>query len=354
MHPHTLKWVVLLVFVLCVCNTWQVQHLSYRTTPCTCAKTPRMNHTDPPNLTCLGYGAPSPPTNPLPPTKCSRTISHFFNALSAENVSIVPQFGTYLRWYRDCNIFTPLDHDVDLGIFAEEWNRVSWSRVHWRVAWYHALDGHFDVVSLVWWLLYPVVYDFAPGVEKIKINGVLSPLKFYWSQVGYNRNCDLDVWVMYHHPHTQENWRCLPSWTPGRSYRYGPVAAYQRIHMNGLNAYAPSNSRQCVEQTSGKGWQTPVDYDTALQSRPSSLRLEEKCKSLVAAFENRTHGCSCYTFENAIQWRGWGLIGTGGRIVVCVVGALVWVLCLCVCVHRLRWCRGRRRSGGKVATELPR
>jgi hypothetical protein len=72
-------------------------------------------------------------------------------------------------------------------------------------------------------------------------------------------DCALDLWVMYHQPITNMNWRCLPSWD--RTYVYGPVETYQKIIMNGIpGAYAPTNTEKAVAQTFGSKWSEKVRH----------------------------------------------------------------------------------------------
>jgi len=225
---------------------------------CSCNQTllPKVLHDNPP-LECIGAGGNF---KPLPdrgwgnqPT-CFRIMRNFYRALAGENVPVVPQFGTFLRWYRDCEMVSVDDHDVDIGIFAQHWNRVNWSNVYKRAAWLHFLEGDF-YAAYHWLTDYIAKYN----IETTTINGVESPTKIYLDSAGGIPDCALDLWVMYHQPITKMNWRCLPSWD--LTYVYGPVETYQKIIMNGIpGAYAPTNTEKAVAQTFGSKWSEKVRH----------------------------------------------------------------------------------------------
>ena len=284
---------------------------------------------------------------------CSRTFVNFMTALNGENVPWVPQSGTFLRWYRDCEMFTADDHDIDIGIFAQDFHRIDWRRLFDRVAWLHLLQGD----------LYTAYY-FATdwvSIERLLINGVDSPLKVFINSAGGIPQCDIDVWFMYHHPKTHINWRCMPDW--GRALFYGPVESYQKILLQGISGgYVPANTEQCVKQTFGSTWQQKIGYDdwqtiegeknesviirdTDLNASnlgshfvpPTTLR--DECVSLIQEFEgiNSEYApCTCYNLRTSV-WSFTAKVRNiilslwfFGVVVPCCVGFVMWMLFKCV------------------------
>jgi len=94
----------------CTCNTTTLSSLTGLSTTTTTTTT-----NDNSILQCIGQGGNNKPlpdhgAGNLP--RCFRALRNFYRALIAEGVAVVPQWGTYLRWYRDCEMFNKDDHDL--------------------------------------------------------------------------------------------------------------------------------------------------------------------------------------------------------------------------------------------------
>ena len=310
----------------CVCNASTLPHLLPTAT----------------TLECIGPGGN---TRPLPDKgwgnapKCFRVYENFLKALAQEDVPIVPQFGTFLRWYRDCEFASREDHDIDLGLFAQDWNSIDWARVFRRTAWLHLMQGDLD--AAFWWFT-----DFIEWhhVHYTTIAQIKSPTKFYINNMGGVPECAIDVWLMYHHMDSNINWRCLSDW--GITYSYGPVDTYQKIVMNGIpGAYAPTNTEHCVEQTFGPRWHEKIGvknwYALEKESTHISIHQESNCASLVHAFDGRTYKhdppCTCYNdselhgvsrnrafVRKLLVWL-WLFVPCGGLVFAAIAMSCRWV-----------------------------
>ena len=285
-----------------------------------------------------------------------RLLADFAEAMSAETMRrgmpMVPQTGTLLRWYRDCEMAkAKADHDVDLGVYAVDWDKVDFSSVWRRTAWASLMRGELRL-ALFWltgadplgwgvqWL------DNGPG-------GVRTPLKMFMRAPmggpmgadGDGEFCDIDIWVLHFDPRTNMTWRCDQQTT----YRYGPSRGLQRARVNGVEILAPDPVEQAVEDSFGAGWRTPMSYATSLAQETSypKVTAEAECATLVAAFEGASP-CTCYSnWGNnatlyAVIWRWlmlivWCLVPVG-----CAVG---WWLAWCV-----GWCQRAPAAGPGVPT----
>ena len=64
----------------------------------------------------------------------ARVLSQAFSdVLTSQKIPFFPGYGTLLQWYRDGGLKKE-DHDIDVMIFAEDWNRISWSKIGPRAA----------------------------------------------------------------------------------------------------------------------------------------------------------------------------------------------------------------------------
>ena len=260
-------------------------------------------------MQCIG---PRSNDGPLPDTHCNRVIESFVRALTAEHVPVVPLFGTYLRWYRDCTYMDPSDHDLDVGIFATDWNRIDWTRVLLRSAWYNVLNYDFKSG-------YDMAFRYLEmqNVQRESIQNVTSPLKWYLSAAGGRLNCDIDVWVMYNEPRTKTNWRCDNAGGVKETRVFGPVDEYVAVNMNAINGwYVPSNPDLVLTQNYGKDWRIPlgssqyyaVDH-TYIQNATTKMQsgqagfVEDDCVSMDQAFATIGNPCTCYDYSKIAQMK---------------------------------------------------
>ena len=235
--------------------------------------------------------------------------------------------------------------------------------------------------------LTPLIQPIYP--DMIEMNGVRSPMKWYkelkaWGYteshslynlflwMGPTSSCAIDLWVMYIHPETKENWRCLPGW--GRTYRYGPVHEYSKIVINGYaGGFAPHNVEQCLAQTFGDKWRVPIGlqewYKTTLaeeeveeveeieeieevgerkkesgesgesggevlkttakkkkkkKSVTTAVGGEHLCESLVAEFKGSDYQpCTCY---DSVEYKWWNRFWCCGPTIRVVYMVVIWAV----------------------------
>ena len=69
-----------------------------------------------------------------------------------------------------------------------------------------------------------------------------TPCCRYIKDVGGMDDCDIDLWVLYEHPQTREEWRCLPSYR--RTYRQRPMGAQRQRTVTVPGSTISASSRE--------------------------------------------------------------------------------------------------------------
>lgn len=108
------------------------------------------------------------------------------------HVPVILMYGTLLRWYRDGANSVSMDHDVDVAVFAEDWNKIPWQSIGERAAdlsWQqHDSDGYRLHRSWPWRNMKADFVQLEHGHIKQAVVKILT-----W----HGKEFYFDVWVIY-------------------------------------------------------------------------------------------------------------------------------------------------------------
>ena len=204
---------------------------------------------------CLAASAPLPKAH----SSCRRMTTIYLDAFAREVSAcggpVVLTHGSLLGWKRECTVFLSTDHDMDVGVYPREWNRLSLHRVQWRAV-------LLAIRRLQ--LLEAFQFFFTPagsnsGFEYATVRGQRLPAKVYL-KLGFESVCRFDIWVQ--HSNGTHNIEYNPGWHKTYASRMRPLQRVQGVPGLSPNTalYAPVPASDTLVERFGEGWRQPVEW----------------------------------------------------------------------------------------------
>jgi len=205
----------------------------------------------------------------------------FSDVLTSQNIPFFLMYGSLLQWYRDGNI-NEKDHDIDVAVLAEDWNRIAWLEIGPRAA---HLSG---VAELGAWP-YKVKY------ETFDRNGVTAPRKFLAGPL--TGSIMFDVWVLHN---GRPGRRAICSGWDEKSLRVEEIPEFdvRPAKLWNISMSVPSDEQveEALENMYGPSWRIPL-----VQNETDDIWIRTHRASCATYFTDLEVGSKEYIFINPFE-----------------------------------------------------